>query len=719
MTIRAHSRPVRPGHEPPPRSLAPATIPATILAAAAAILVSTAAAAEAVPRSSAGADALASPATTQPMPRARPSEAGALPQVAQYRADGQPFPVERVSPDAARPIFVTLERQNWDEAKAAARRVGSPPLAAYVDWFRFTRQNSGASFSQITEFVDRHPDWPWPNTLRSRAEAAIGPDTPPATLLAWFDRNPPASGMGMVHYGAALVDAGRTNDGVLWIRRAWREGDFTPQEEARILRVHGQRLREGDHVARLDKLLWDHKTQAATRAMAHVNVGYQALARARIALYDNADNASALVQQVPPLLRNDAGLTYERLRWRKRRGLDDGVRQILDNPPEELGQPSRWWRLREREVRDALDRGAAAEAYQLAALHGQVEGASLADAQWLAGWIALRYLNDPVKAVGHFVPMFEYVSFPVSKARAAFWIGRAAEALGEDLRARQWYAEAAQHTTTYYGQLARIALGDVGEMPVPGAVQVPQQLERNFFADPRVQVVLALSNADQDWRAQPFVARLMEDARSGPEYALVIQLSEMIGRSELSVRTAKMASQNGFVEVGGGYPVLQDLVAANRNVETALVHAISRQESEFRTDAVSPAGARGIMQLMPATAREVAGTLRLPFEPDRLTRDRAYNARLGAQYIQDLLRRWDNSYVLAIAAYNAGPSRVEQWIRRNGDPRTQQVDIIDWIERIPFAETRNYVQRVLEGLQVYRTLMGDGRLQLAEDLRGR
>jgi len=659
------------------------------------------------------------PMAEPPVPRARPADAPLRAQTAQYLADGRRIVGERLAPDTARAIFTALDRHQWTEAEAAARQAGSPALAAYVDWFRYTRQNSGASFGQITAFIDRHPDWPWPNTLRSRAEAAIERDTPPQVLLAWFDRNPPASGMGMVHYGAALIDAGRVNDGALWIRRAWREGEFSTEDEARILRVHGNRLREGDHVARLDMLLWDRKTQAATRTMAHVNPGYQALARARIALYENAGNASALIEQVPPLLRRDPGLTYERLQWRKRRGLDDGVRQILDNPPEELGQPSRWWRLREREVRDTLDRGAAAEAYQLAAQHGQVDGASHADAQWLAGWIALRFLNEPVKAVGHFLPMFEKVSFPVSKARAAYWIGRSAEALGEDVRARQWFAEAAQHPTTYYGQLARIALGEVGAVPLPAAMQVPPQLERAFFDDPRVQVVLALSNAGQDSRAHPFVSRLMEDARSAEQYALVIQLSEMIGRSELSVRTAKAASQNGFVEVTGGYPVLQELVAANRDVESALVHAVSRQESEFRTDAVSPAGARGIMQLMPATAKEVAGSLRLSFEPERLTRDRAYNARLGAQYMQDLLRRWDNNYVLAIAAYNAGPSRVEQWIRRNGDPRTQQVDIIDWIERIPFAETRNYVQRVLEGLQVYRTLMGDGRLQLADDLRGR
>ncbi|MEQ9048536.1 MAG: lytic transglycosylase domain-containing protein [Sneathiellaceae bacterium] len=654
-----------------------------------------------------------------PTPRPRPADAPLRARTAQYTADGNRITGDRPNPLEARAAFAAIDGKRWGEALAAAKRSGSDALADYVAWYRFTRENSGATFEQIASFVDARPDWPWQITLRTRAEEAITGATRPQAMLAWFDRHPPVSGIGMVHYGAALIDAGRVDDGSLWIRRGWREGTFGAKEEARILQVHGSRLREGDHVARLDRLLWDHDGTAAKRTMAHVNAGYRALANARMGLYRDAGNVNELVARVPPLLRKDPGLTYERLRWRKRHGHDDGVREILESPPEELGQEARWWRLREGEVRDALERGDPRQAYELAARHGQSDGASFADAQWLAGWIALRFLNDPGKAVSHFLPMFQKVSYPISKARGAYWVARSAAALGEDVRARQWYAEAALHPTTYYGQLARIALGEAGPMSLPSGPQIPPEQERAFFSDARVQVVLALANSDQDWRARPFVLSLMEDAQTALQYSLVVHLSEMIGRSEFSVRAAKAASQNGYVEVSGGYPVLKDLVSAARDVEPALVHAVSRQESEFRTDAISHAGARGIMQLMPATAKEVAQALKISYDTGRLTRDPRYNAELGAFYLKDLLRRWDNHYVLAIAAYNAGSGRVEQWIRRNGDPRTQNIDVIDWVEKIPFSETRNYVQRVLEGLQLHRTLMGEPRLQLADDLRVR
>ncbi|MFC3229120.1 transglycosylase SLT domain-containing protein [Marinibaculum pumilum] len=659
------------------------------------------------------------PVTTAPTPRPRPADAPLRARTAQYTAAGNRISGDRPNPLEARAAFAAVDARRWAEALAAAKRSGSAALVDYVTWYRFTRENSGATFGQIAAFVDAHPEWPWQITLRTRAEQAIDGSTDPRQMIAWFDRHPPVSGIGMIHYGAALIDAGRTNDGTLWVRRGWREGEFDAKDEQRILQVHGSRLREGDHVARLDRQLWDRDSAAATRTMRYVNPGYQALAKARMALYRDAGNVNELIAQVPPLLRKDPGLTYERLRWRRRHGHEDGVREILESPPDELGQENRWWRLREAEVRDALDRGDPKAAYDLAARHGQTDGASYAEAQWLAGWIALRFLKDPAKAVNHFLPMFQKVNYPISKARGAYWVARAAAALGEDVRARQWYAEAALHPTTYYGQLARIALGEAGPMQLPATQRISPEQERAFFSDRRVQVVLALSNVDQDWRARPFVLSLMEDAQTALQYNLVVHLSEMIGRSELSVRAAKAASQNGYIEVTGGYPVLQDLVSASRGVEPALVHAISRQESEFRTDAVSHAGARGIMQLMPATAKEVARAMQLAYDTGRLTRDRAYNAQLGAFHMKDLLRRWNDHYVLAIAAYNAGSGRVQQWIAEYGDPRSQEIDVIDWVEKIPFSETRNYVQRVLEGLQVYRTLMGEARLQLADDLRVR
>ncbi len=356
-------------------------------------------------------------------------------------------------------------------------------------------------------------------------------------------------------------------------------------------------------------------------------------------------------------------------------------------------------------------------AYRLAARHGLSSGPVYAELEFLAGWVALRFIHEPDRAYNHFVGLYEVVKLPVSVARASYWAGRAADAMGYDQLAATWYRTAAEHLTTYYGQLAATALGEPKleralDEPTPSAAE-----SEAFDKQELVRVLRQLSEIDATEYMRPFMLRLSELAKSPGEHALVAHLALQVDRPDLAITVAKKASYAGVVLLAEGYPLSE--LPPGGSVEHPLVLAMTRQESAFDRGAVSSAGALGLMQVMPATARRVAHTLRLHFDKHRLTTDRHYNVTIGRAYLDGLLGDFSGSYVLAIAAYNAGPSRVRQWIRDYGDPRSKDVDVIDWIESIPIGETRNYVQRVLENLQLYRLRMGDQSLgsSLASDLK--
>ncbi|MEE8247968.1 MAG: lytic transglycosylase domain-containing protein, partial [Alphaproteobacteria bacterium] len=374
------------------------------------------------------------------------------------------------------------------------------------------------------------------------------------------------------------------------------------------------------------------------------------------------------------------------------------------------------WVERAIQVRRALDEGAVTEAYRLAQEHKQSEGADFAEAEWLAGWIALRFLDEDRVAYGHFARLYDAVRFPISRARGAYWAGRSAESMGESKLARQWYALGAAHPTAFYGQLAALKLGDGPALaldpdPSPG----PEAVEA-FNARELVRAVRLLAELGEKERLRPFIMRLNELAETPAEHALVALLAKSAGRADLAVASTKRSVRAGVVLAGAGYPVIG--LPAGGAPEPALLLAVARQESEFNPKAVSNRDARGLMQLLPATAKVVSRQLKLRYDKKKLTEDPWYNARLGSAFLAELIERHDGSYVLALAAYNAGPSRVKRWLKAYGDPRTGEVDALDWIELVPFAETRNYLHRVLEGLQVYRHRIGGARmaLTLEEDL---
>jgi soluble lytic murein transglycosylase len=615
-----------------------------------------------------------------------------------------------------REAFQAARSGDWATAGRRADKAQDGLLAKVLWWLNLTREGSGATFGEITGFIAANPDWPSAQLLRQHAEeSTVG--VPDKTLTDWYERFPPVTAAGKLKQAQLWINAGRVDDGNARIRGVWINSDLTVFEEKTLLqRYHGV-LREEDHIARLDRLLWDGKTEAARRMFPYVSPDYRLLAEARIKLAHLSRGFEKALAAVPAALQNNTGLLYERMRWRYRKGHTDEAIAILDHAPEALVQPIAWADERQSLGRYALAEGDAQLAYRIAARHGLTGGPMFAELEFLAGWVALRFLHEPDRAYNHFVGLYEAVKLPVSVARASYWAGRAADAMGYDQLAATWYRTAAEHVTTYYGQLAATALG---EPQLERALDepTPTQAESEAFQNRElVKVLHELAEIGATEYMRPFVLRLSDLAKSPGEHALLAHLALQIDRPDLAITVAKKASYAGVVLLAEGYPLSE--LPPGGSAEHPLVLAMTRQESAFDRGAVSSAGALGLMQVMPATAKHIARALRIRFDRRKLTTDRHYNVTIGRAYLDGLLGDFSGSYVLAIAAYNAGPNRVRQWIRDYGDPRSQDVDVIDWIESIPISETRNYVQRVLENLQLYRLRMGDQSLgsSLATDLK--
>ena len=620
------------------------------------------------------------------------------------------------APDIYRAAFKAADGGRWDEARSLAARSGDPILTKLMLWRALSRPGTDISFDVVSGFIRENPDWPSMQVLRRRAEIAMPPDLPPNLVRAWFEQNPALTGTGAAQHADALLSTGDREGAAQIVRKFWVEGTFGPQQEREFRERYASLLSVKDDVARLDRLLWDDDRLSAQRMLSVAPPGERTVAEARMAYASQSSKADALYAAVPPALRNHAGLMFERLRAKRRENQDLAAIEILDSAPADLGRPAAWWGERHIMVRRLIEQKDYATAYRLARNHGQTEGLPFSQAEWQAGWIALRLLNQPWPGFQHFDKLYKNVNSPISLARGAYWAGRASEAMGHPAVARQWYETAAGHPTTFYGQIAAGKLGRHGSTLPPQPVPTREE-QAAFDRQDMVQVVYLLRRMGRGDEAGPFIKQLAEVTKSPAHYALVTRLAQDYGGRTMALNLAKRAAQNGIVQLAAAYPTLSRVVGAGP--ESALVHAVIRQESLFNEGARSTAGALGLMQLMPATAKQVAHQLGVKHSDQKLTDDPNHNIRLGSAYLAQMLDRFNGSYVLAVAAYNAGPGRVGGWVNSIGDPRTRDLEgTIDWIESIPIYETRNYVQRVLENLQIYRgQIPGHQKISIEQDLR--
>ena len=619
--------------------------------------------------------------------------------------------------DALAKALVAMRSGDWDRAEAALAPVEEPGARIFLDWMKL---RAGAGFwDDYTTFLAKHPDWPGLKRLRREGEAAIPANADPAAVLAYFEEEPPQTGAGVLHLARAYAATGRDGDAGAEVVRAWRSMELSKDDETGLLKEFGDLLKP-HHEARLDMLLWRGKEASARRMLARVSAGWRKLAKARMALRKREAGVDTLIAAVPKELADTPGLAFERFYWRARKGRTDDAIALLRQRSvsrEALGEPDEWSNRRRSLARQMMRAGKPALAYELASRHYLVTGSDYADLEWLSGFIALRQLNQPGLAVDHFERFRAHVETPISLGRAGYWLGRAYEALGEEEKAAAAYMLGAKYQTSFYGQLAAERAGIDPDAALAGNEPVADWKTASFAGSTVFETAQLLHFAGRSHLAEYFFTHLAEGLDRG-EAAQLAERALELGEPHIALMLSKRAARRG-IEVPKSYYPLTALTRQPVPVPMELALAIARRESEFDPAVVSPAGARGLMQLMPATARAMANKAGLQYSASRLTSDWKYNATLGTSYLAELMEEFGGSVVLVAAAYNAGPSRAYAWIELYGDPRSAGVDVVDWIEHIPFRETRNYVMRVMESLHVYRARLSGrtGPLRLTEDLK--
>ncbi|WP_454890279.1 transglycosylase SLT domain-containing protein [Sphingopyxis chilensis] len=637
-------------------------------------------------------------------------------------------------PAAANASELTPEQMAWYRAQMGLASVSGPPPSpnsvgdAVMEWRRLTA-NTGASFDQLSRFLMANRGWPDAEKLRTRAEKAISLDSyDPARTLAYFQSYPPQTASGQLRYALALNASGRREDANAAVRRAWTSGPLDDYETSRALSMFPGAIAPADHDARMDKLLWLGATSAASRQLAYTSPDKRNIFAARLAMrsgaVDAAFQASAVESANPSLTRTDPGYITDKATWLRASGRVGEARALLAAPRSLSKAPTdaeEWLETLLTNARQADAGGDKLTAYNIARqlddalppgtvvretpLGVRDDYTSLA---WLAGQLAFKDLRRPAEAVKLYRAYGEAARSAQTRTKGFYWAGRAALAAGDRATANAHFADAAQHYDQFYGQLALERLNRPQPKPTPNPTIEVSSTEKRAFEDDRlVRAARALGEIGA-WREQSaFLRALAQKASSPADHVLAGQLANQIGRPDLGVMIGRSAQANSLdaVEVSG-FPTVR--VPAGHESNWTFIHAITRQESQFDRAAISHAGARGMMQLMPGTAREVAGKLGLSYDAGSLTTDTNYNMMLGSTYFQQMLRYYGGSYPLAVAAYNAGPGNVNKWLRANGDPRTGSIEMLDWIEAIPIFETKNYVQRVLENAVVYDTLRESG-----------
>lgn len=618
-------------------------------------------------------------------------------------------------PTAAQDVMALVRADRWADADAAVSQAADPVSRKLVTYYRLLAPNA-ASVAEIASFIAANPDWPQQAGLAKRREEALASEPDDAVVAAQCDAARPALAAALERCADAFARAGRAGDAAAAARDAWIATPSDAGAETRFLARWAGMLRLEDEARRFDHLAWTDTT-AATRQLPRLALADRPAAEARLALRTDNPAAPALVAALPDAARSDPVLMLEQARQLRRANQDAAALALwtASGAAAERAAPAErraaFWDERNILARRRLRDGDAAGAYALAAGHAQTQAEQIADAEFLAGFIALRRLGDVAGATAHFRTLGRGSRAVITQARSHYWLGRAAIARGDTTGARAEFTAAAAWPNTFYGQLAARAAGagdaelahDIVAARDP-AFDPPQA--QDFVAGELARAAAHLVAWGEPRRANAFLLRLAERAQDDTDRALAARFAAGLNLPESAIAIARRAGRDGVVLLQSGWPVAAE-IPADAGVEPALALGIIRQESSFDSATVSPVGARGLMQLMPATAKQLAQLLSTSISNTALTADPAINIRLGTAYLKGLLNDFDGAVPLAVAAYNAGPNRVREWLAANGDPRQPQADIIDWIELIPFGETRNYVQRVIENDVVYRARTGD------------
>jgi soluble lytic murein transglycosylase len=687
----------------------------------------------------------ADPAGGVPLPKPRPGSAGA-----ETRSSPGPVAVSRPATPSARPatpsarfaLAATEATSSADlatlkEAISAARKgssshagdlqktISDPLARKLVEWAILRSDDSESiELGRYMAFIAENPSWPAVGLLRRRAEATLWSDRPdPASVRSYFGREKPTTAKGKFALARALLLQGDRAAAQGLVRDAWRNDVFSNELESPALDIFKDLITPADHKARMDMRLYAEDAEGALRAANRAGGNAPAIAKARIAVIKKAGNAKALLDAVPAESQRDVGVIFSRVQLlRRAEKAAEGAVLIL-SVPHDHGQAidaDQWWVERRLVARKLLDAGDAKTAYRVARDAAVPSKDNYrAEQQFTAGWIALRFLHDPAAALTHFAKVGQGTSNPIALARSGYWQGRAAEAAGRKEEARAHFEAAARYSTAYYGQIARARLGHK-DIVVRSPPEAPPDRRDDLGRLEVVRAVELLYAIEERDLVAGALAELGERSSDAVALAAIGEVAGSHKDARAMVLLGKAALGRGLALDHYAFPIIgiPEYRPIGPAVEPAVIYAIARQESTFNPKVISSARAMGLMQVTPGAARHVASKFRAPYDEKRLLSDQIYNVQLGAAELGELIGDYRGSYILTFAGYNAGRGRVKEWIAKHGDPRDPKVDPIDWVEQIPFSETRNYVQRVLENLQVYRVRFGGGsKLLIEADLR--
>lgn len=613
--------------------------------------------------------------------------------------------------------LLLVDRRDWEGAEAAVQPAG-PVARDIVEWM-LLRAGQG-TLPEYVAFLERRPDWPGLPLLRRSGEKVLAESGSPDQVRAYFARNAPQSAVGAMAYQQVLLDAGDRKKAEAVALQAWDSLSYDAGEQAKQLSMLGRTL-ASRHEARLTMLLWEGRLDEARQMLPLVAEGPRRLAEARIALQANGNGVDAAVANVPTRWAGDAGLAHDRFVWRYLHDFNDSAVELLlarSKSAKDLGRPEEWARIRAALARDAMRTGDPHKAYRIAADHHLKDGAEFADLEFVAGYVALEKLKAPSLAFAHFKALEKAVTTPISLSRAFYWQGRALEAMGKPDEAAKALHRGAENQSAFYGQLSAERLGLPLDPALLGDEKYPDWRRQPFLSSSLVRAGLMLVKVGKRPLATRFFLQLAEGLKDD-ELGPLADMALAVGEPHIALRIAKAAAGRGVILPRAYFPMTH-LAKDDLPVPPALTLAIARRESEFDVGVISPAGARGLMQVMPATAKLMSDALGIGYDKAKLTEDGDYNARLGSAYLAKLIGEFGSAVTLVAAGYNAGPKRPEAWIQVLGDPRAKGVNPIDWIEAVPFTETRNYIMRVSESLIVYRAKLAGkvGPVRLYEALKG-
>lgn len=564
-------------------------------------------------------------------------------------------------------------------------------------WLKLTTEKK-PNFYELTNFIEKHSDWPKQSLLKQKIEENDFRNCKNQDVLNWFDKNPPKSFLARKKYISLISDNKLKS---YYIKLMWAENYMSPLQEKEFLKTYKSTLTSDDHINKMNYLLFNHHIEQATKLLPHLPESIKPLYKARIELQKGK------TQNLDPKYMLDIGVLHNLAHMYEKQNNEQKLIEILSKASKLGGKYQLYfWNMKSKLIRNLIQEKKYQTAYLFASSHGHSNVKDSCEAEWLSGWIALQFLNKPELSIKHFSNFYNKVKLPISQARGSYWLGRAYEKFNKLDKSNNWFKISAKNYISFYGQLSICKINNC-TLKLPIDPKADHEAKKLFDSNHLVKAALILeSNKKYNHLVQEFIFKAIENSNNVGEIALITKIGFQLEQHHLSVESAKRASYKDIHIIESNYPVL-NYIYKDHKVDQALVMALIRQESVFNHKAISSAGAMGLMQIMPHVAKETAKKINAKYHKDKLTNDPHFNTKLGVNHLDKLLQKYDGSLILSIAAYNAGDKATKQWIESNGDPRKMNNinDIIDWMEKISFYETRNYVQRVLEGKSIYNILI--------------